>query len=152
MERHDDLLRQGIAAAEAQDKARARTLLRQAVALQDDQELSWLWLASVAESQTEIYQCMDRILRINPLNEQARDWIVAAQKLGLRPTGRRPRLEDLVRAEDDDDPVPERSAAAGRSLHETQPVTPGWGEDTAVAADATVFLANAADLFGDAED
>ena len=152
LSRHDDLLRRGVAAAQAEDPARARTLLRQAVAILDDQELSWLWLASVADTQTEIYRCMDRVLRINPLNEQARDWIVEAQRLGLRPNGQRPRLEELKPATSAAQP-PQRKRPG---LMETQPIpaqmTPEDAATTALAADATVFLGQAADLFGDLED
>ncbi|MEM8962931.1 MAG: response regulator [Acidobacteriota bacterium] len=74
-ERHAQLLRQGIQAARAKDKVTARRILRQAVALANDHELTWMWLASVAETRAEAQACVETVLRINPENAQARDWL-----------------------------------------------------------------------------
>jgi twitching motility two-component system response regulator PilG len=59
------LLRDGIAAARAGDKARTRTLLRQV------NELAWLWLANTAEDPRESLACLRRVLEVNPSNEYA---------------------------------------------------------------------------------
>lgn len=75
LEQHLDLLRQGIVAARANDKVKARSLLREAIAIQNDQEVTWMWLASVAESSGEVRGCMEKVLEINPGNEKATDWI-----------------------------------------------------------------------------
>lgn len=86
LERHLELLRQGIVAARDGDKAQARSLIRDALELRDDQEITWLWLASVAENRAEVQACMERILRLNPDNPRARDWLRKAAVLSAKPT------------------------------------------------------------------
>lgn len=65
------LLRDGIAAARAGDKARTRTLLRQVTELEPHNELAWLWLANTAEDPRESLACLRRVLEVNPGNEYA---------------------------------------------------------------------------------
>ncbi|QEL15411.1 response regulator [Limnoglobus roseus] len=65
------LLRDGIAAARAGDKARTRTLLRQVTELEPNNELAWLWLANTAEDPRESLACLRRVMEVNPGNEYA---------------------------------------------------------------------------------
>jgi len=65
------LLRDGITAARGGDKARARELLRLMTEADDRCEMAWLWLASVAETVVERVTCLERVLAINPANQQA---------------------------------------------------------------------------------
>jgi twitching motility two-component system response regulator PilG len=65
------LLRDGIAAARAGDKARTRKLLRQVTELEPNNELAWLWLANTAEDPRESLACLRRVLEVNPTNEYA---------------------------------------------------------------------------------
>jgi twitching motility two-component system response regulator PilG len=74
-----DLLREGIAAAKAGDKAQTRRLLREVTVLDPNNETAWLWLAGVAESPQEALDCLRRVLEINPGNDSARDGIKAAR-------------------------------------------------------------------------
>lgn len=76
---HLELLRKGIVAAQANDKAEARTLFHQAIEVQDQHEAAWLWLASVAEGPAEVRACMERVLAINPDNENAMRWLGQAE-------------------------------------------------------------------------
>lgn len=66
------LLQQGIAAARASDRARARHLLTQAVRADPRSEQAWLWLAAVVDSPAQQRTCLEYVLRINPHNPQAR--------------------------------------------------------------------------------
>lgn len=66
-----DLLKKGIAAAQAGQKDQARTLLQQAVRLDPQNELIWLWLSSVAKNNQERIFCLRQLLQINPQNEMA---------------------------------------------------------------------------------
>lgn len=50
----------------------ARRLLRQVVQTDPNNEMAWLWLASVAADQTEYERALNEVLRINPTNQQAR--------------------------------------------------------------------------------
>ncbi len=50
----------------------ARLLLRQVVQTDPNNEMAWLWLASVAGDQVEYERALSEVLRINPTNQQAR--------------------------------------------------------------------------------
>jgi tetratricopeptide (TPR) repeat protein len=71
------LLQQGIAAARASDRARARHLLTQAVRADPRSEQAWLWLAAVVDSPAQQRTCLEYVLRINPHNPQARKGLAA---------------------------------------------------------------------------
>jgi hypothetical protein len=66
------LLQQGIAAAKAGDKVRARQLLESVLITDDRNELAWIWLASVVGTVRERRICLEKVLQINPRNERAR--------------------------------------------------------------------------------
>jgi tetratricopeptide (TPR) repeat protein len=66
------LLQQGIAAARAGDKATARARFRELTAHNFDNELAWLWLASVADTPAHAVACLRRVLQINATHEKAR--------------------------------------------------------------------------------
>jgi twitching motility two-component system response regulator PilG len=96
-----DLLREGIAAAKAGDKAQTRRLLREATLLDPKNETAWLWLAGVSEAPKEALECLQRVLEINPGNDRAREGIKAARlqaavmeaKAGNKAVARRHLLE-----------------------------------------------------------
>ena len=67
----DDLLKQGITAAKAGDKTRARELLLLAIEVDDHNELAWLWLSGVVESNADRRVCLENVLTINPTNAAA---------------------------------------------------------------------------------
>src|SRR6516164_4454431 len=86
-----DLLKRGVAAARAGDKALTRCLLRRVTELDPKNEAAWLWLAGVAESALQTLEYLERALAINPANERARDGARSARlQAGL----------DAVRAKD----------------------------------------------------
>jgi tetratricopeptide (TPR) repeat protein len=66
------LLQQGIAAARAGDKATARARFRELTAHNFDNELAWLWLASVADTPAHAMACLRRVLQMNASHEKAR--------------------------------------------------------------------------------
>ena len=66
------LLQQGIAAARAGDKASARARFRELTAHNFDNELAWLWLASVADTPAHAIACLRRVLQINSSHDKAR--------------------------------------------------------------------------------
>lgn len=70
------LLRRGVAAAKAGDKAGARSLLYGAAQADPHSELTWLWLASVSSEADEAIEHLERALTINPFNQRARAWLV----------------------------------------------------------------------------
>jgi hypothetical protein len=72
-------LKLGIEAARRGDNNAAQILLRQVVAAEPNNELGWMWLASVADSVTERRMCLERALKINPNNTRAQE---ALRRLG----------------------------------------------------------------------
>jgi hypothetical protein len=66
-----ELLQRGIAAASEKDKPTARALLREVVTKDPGNEQGWLWLAAVAASPEEALLNFQRVLAINPNNQQA---------------------------------------------------------------------------------
>ncbi len=66
-------LQEGIAAARSGDRGAARRLLRNVVEEEPNNEMAWIWLASVVGSVAERRACLQRVLQINPSNETARE-------------------------------------------------------------------------------
>ncbi|MEO8613123.1 MAG: hypothetical protein ABI690_34845 [Chloroflexota bacterium] len=64
-------LRLGIEAARKGDKVAAQKLLRQVTSGDGDNEVAWMWLASVSETIQERRACLEQTLRINPGNSRA---------------------------------------------------------------------------------
>jgi twitching motility two-component system response regulator PilG len=73
------LLREGIAAAKAGNKALTRRLLREVTGLDPTNELAWLWLAGVSESTPDTLACLQKVLALNPDNERAQEGLKAAR-------------------------------------------------------------------------
>jgi twitching motility two-component system response regulator PilG len=91
------LLRDGIGAAKAGNKALARQLLRELTTHDPNHETAWLWLGGVAEVPQEALRCLEQVLHINPNNAQAKQGLrsmrlragIADAKAGNRVGARR---------------------------------------------------------------
>ena len=73
-------LHTGIAEFRAGNRQRAQELLTRATQLDPTQEMSWLWLAKVADKPSDALTALNRALAINPNNARARaglDWYQA---------------------------------------------------------------------------
>jgi twitching motility two-component system response regulator PilG len=66
-----DLLQQATFAAKAGNKAEARRLLVQLTQSEPNHETAWLWLFAIADSPEEALFCLEKVLEINPSNDQA---------------------------------------------------------------------------------
>jgi twitching motility two-component system response regulator PilG len=73
------LLQKGIAAARDGHKGQAARFLRQATDQDAHNEAAWLWLSSVAEAPEERLAALDKVLEMNPANEQAIAWLLPAR-------------------------------------------------------------------------
>lgn len=82
MDASADLLRQGMAALRAGDRATAETLLARATQMDPNNEQAWLWLSGAASTPAEQRRCLEQVLRINPQNDAAKRGL---EKLGLAP-------------------------------------------------------------------
>lgn len=69
------LLYQGIALAKAGNKIEARAMLLEASVLDSENELVWLWLASVAERPEDAADSLQRALELNPDDERTVSWL-----------------------------------------------------------------------------
>ncbi len=65
------LVQRGVDAAREDRKFFARQCFEQAVEQDAENELAWLWLASVADSESEKAEIFEKVLTINPANETA---------------------------------------------------------------------------------
>lgn len=74
-------LNQGIKAAQAGNRAQARTSLLRATELDPQNENAWLWLASISEYPEELLGFLNHVLDINPENQRAKEWKVATHAL-----------------------------------------------------------------------
>src|SRR5579859_1858843 len=78
------LLRRGVRAAVQGDRPRARYFFLKAIAADDGNTRAWLYFGGMADDAATTLACMERVLRAEPGNREARagvDW--AVQKLGL---------------------------------------------------------------------
>lgn len=73
------LVQEGIALAGTSDKARAREMLLRAADFEPDNEIVWLWLASLADTPDEAVHYVRRVLEINPQHQRAREWLAQLQ-------------------------------------------------------------------------
>ncbi|MBN1934531.1 MAG: hypothetical protein JW934_07685 [Anaerolineae bacterium] len=67
-----DLLREGIAAAKAKERDRARALLMQVVELDEENAAAWMWLSGVVDDLDDKQVCLENVLALEPGNEAAR--------------------------------------------------------------------------------
>jgi CheY-like chemotaxis protein/Tfp pilus assembly protein PilF len=68
------LLRSGIEAAKTGSRDEAKALLFRVTDIDPENEMAWLWLASVSEYPEELLTFLQKVLTINPENEQALEW------------------------------------------------------------------------------
>ncbi len=78
------LLRTGIEAAKNGNRDEAKALLFRVTDIDPDNEMAWLWLASVSEYPEELLTFLHKVLNINPANEQALEWEKSTKALLAR--------------------------------------------------------------------
>ncbi len=72
------LLCDGITAAQSGSSVKARTLFREVVSQEPENEVAWMWLANVAAQPAEALSCLRTVLKLNPENQHAQKGIVPA--------------------------------------------------------------------------
>lgn len=98
----NDLLRQGIAAAKAGQRERARDLLMQVVEQDEENGLAWLWLSGVVDSLDDREVCLENVLSIDPDNTLARNGLELLYRQLMREgtaaakAGQRERARELL--------------------------------------------------------
>jgi tetratricopeptide (TPR) repeat protein len=81
MAAQDELLQRGIAAARAGQVEEARQWLAQAIKVDPQNEVAWIWMSSVVQTNEQRVYCLEQVLAINPQNELA---LKGMQALGLQ--------------------------------------------------------------------
>lgn len=79
-----EFLKSGIRAAQAGNRADARTALLRATELDPRCENAWLWLASISEYPEELLVFLNNVLEISPENARALEWRAATNSLLAR--------------------------------------------------------------------
>ncbi|MCP4537558.1 MAG: hypothetical protein GY832_10460 [Chloroflexi bacterium] len=64
----DDLLKQGVAALKEGQQEKARILLTQVLEHDQHNEMGWLWMSGVVDTDAERRICLENVLAINPNN------------------------------------------------------------------------------------
>ncbi len=84
------LLREAITSLRSGNKEWARECLTRILKADPRHEEAWLWLSAVLETPAEKRYCLEKVLTINPDNEQARAGLreLAARESGYRPPKR----------------------------------------------------------------
>lgn len=77
---HDPLFDKAMTAIQAQRHDEARALLAQLVAANPRHEEGWLWLAGVVDNLDQSIDCLERVLKLNPANAKAKEWLTFARK------------------------------------------------------------------------
>ncbi len=98
-QKHEQWLREGIAAARAGQRTQARELLTRLVDEDEGNVMAWLWLSGVVDGEEDRELCLDNVLALDPGNEAA---VRGLEKL------RREREEQLLALIE---PEPEADAA-----------------------------------------
>lgn len=84
--RETDSLREAIELARSGEAAAARQLLVAVCRKNKECELGWFWLAAVARNPSEQLACIKQVLRINPANVSAREWLLKLRDMGVEKT------------------------------------------------------------------
>ena len=143
-----DLLLRAIELARAGEATAARVLLVDICRKNNQSELGWLWLASVARNPKEALACIKQVLRINPNNEHAQAWFTklasavepAPAEVAQAPTSSIGSLAKAVAARPELQTVAEPAnaapAPATELIHEVEPVVAPTIEEPSVGVQA----------------
>ncbi len=78
-------LEQGITAVKAGNKQLALDMLMHATQIPESAEMAWLWMSSVVNDDAERLYCIERVLRINPQNGNAKKGSAILRQKGIQP-------------------------------------------------------------------
>lgn len=131
----DGMVRAGVDAYRAGNKAEARALLERAIEIDSYNETAWLWLSAVVDTPEEQQTCLENVLIINPENSRARQGL---KSLGVDPDA----VIAAAQTDDDvDDYVPETSSEP----------TGDWVDNLNIGGNKTPVDTEDSDLFGDVD-
>ena len=96
MIRRHPLLSEGIEAAKAGDKAKARRLLTQAIRHDPESVEAWIWLSSTFDTSQGRAFCLEKVLSIDPTNRPAQRGLAALRTRPAQPPPIAQRPEEAI--------------------------------------------------------
>lgn len=146
----DAMIRAGVDAYRAGDKAKARQMLEKAIELDQYSEMAWLWLSAVVESKEEQQTCLTNVLVINPENDRAKQGL---KSMGIDPAA--VLASAAAESAEDEYAVPSSSASVtGQKQQASDDEYDDWVDNLGIgttSASAAKTTAKTDDLFGDAD-
>jgi hypothetical protein len=86
---------EAVQAIKSGDKAKGRSLLAQVLKNNPQHENAWLWLATVVDNPQQKRDCLQRVLKINPRNQTAREGLRWLEQLEDREAEGQVQLQDI---------------------------------------------------------
>ena len=80
MKREEDLVQQALTAARNKHELTARDLFLEVVQVNPQNELAWMWLSGLLDELDDCILACERVLEINPYNEQIRKYLSQLQE------------------------------------------------------------------------
>jgi hypothetical protein len=144
----DAMIRAGVDAYRAGDKAKARQMLEKAIELDQYSEMAWLWLSAVVESKEEQQTCLTNVLVINPENERAKQGL---KSMGIDPAA--VLASAAAEPAEDEYAVPSSSSSVTSQKQQASDVEyDDWVDNLGIGtSSAAKTTAKTDDLFGDAD-
>jgi hypothetical protein len=91
----NELLQEGIRAAKGGQVEKARRILKRVIEQEPHNEMAWLWLSSVVETDEQRMACLENVLAINPHHQAAQRGL---QALRQKVVTIKPLLEETIAA------------------------------------------------------
>ncbi len=91
-----DQLREASTVLQQGDKKTARLILKEVLNKNPKSERGWLLLAKTANQPSKIRFCLQQVLRINPENKEARNWLEELRGSAQRQTAAPNPVQDAV--------------------------------------------------------
>ncbi len=107
------LYQRGVAAARGGQRRIAAGLLTRSVQLDPHNESAWLWLSGVLDDPHQIAFCLHTVLKLNPVNERARQGLIWLEERQLLKTT--PKPTPLMEVQVDEPPARRKARESGES-------------------------------------
>lgn len=120
-------LEEAITAIKAGHKTKGRRMLAEVLQADFDNEVAWLWMAAVVDSEAERRKCLKRALDINPDNEAAKRGLASLeqQKSLETPPALQPEDDYFAKIDPESASRPDQEAAAAQAdMTSTEPTPP----------------------------
>jgi Tol biopolymer transport system component len=119
---NQELLKAGIEAARAGDKATALRLFRQVTLSEPRNEVAWMWQASVSDTLDERRRSLEQALRINPNNSRAKDALAQLDRVAGPPAAPAPAARPVGGPARNTAPRPTRKSPVDRGRETINPM------------------------------